>query len=57
MGDLHLRTGFRHSENLIKSLLIYSVSYFSLEGLSPPTLPRDDGTALNFSYAVIIDMC
>ena len=38
-GNLHLRRGTWHSENLIKSLLIYSVSYLNLEGLNPPISP------------------
>jgi len=40
----------------MKSPLIYSVSYFRLEGLSPPMLPRCDGTGLNFPYAIVIEM-
>ena len=36
IGGLNLHKGTWHSENLIKSLLIYSVSYLSLEGLSSP---------------------
>jgi len=39
---------------LLKSPLIYSASYLDLEGLSPPMLPRGDGTGLNLPYAVII---
>jgi len=33
---------------------MYSASYLNLEGLSPPKLPRGDGTGLNLSYAVIV---
>jgi len=31
-----LRSGTSHSQNLIKTLLIYSVSYLNLEGLNSP---------------------
>jgi len=41
---------------LIKSQLIYIVSYLNLEGLSPAMLPCGDGTGLNFPYAVIIEI-
>jgi len=34
IGGLNLRKGTWHFENLVKSLLIYSVSYLNLEGLS-----------------------
>jgi len=54
-GPLHLAGGSWHSENAIKSPLIYSVSYLNLRGLNPPMLSRDDGTGLNFAYAVIIE--
>jgi len=36
IGGLNLRKETLHSENVIKSLLIYSVSYLNLEGLSSP---------------------
>jgi len=39
---------------LLKSPLIYRVSHLNLEGLSPPMLPRGDGTGLNLPYAVIV---
>jgi len=36
IGGWNFRKGTWHSEHLIKSLLIYSVSYLNLEGLSSP---------------------
>ena len=51
---LYICAGSWHSENLLKSPLIYSASYLNLEGLSPPVLPRGDGTGLNLPYADII---
>jgi len=41
---------------MIKSPLMYSVSYLNMEGLSPPMLPRGDGTGWNFPYSVIIEI-
>jgi len=38
------KMGTWHSEILIKSSLIYSISYSNLEELSPPMLPCDNGT-------------
>ena len=37
--DLHLLSWTSHSENLIKSPLIYSVSYLNLAGMRPPQPP------------------
>jgi len=39
---------------LIKSLLIYSVSYLNLEGLTSP-MPTV-ATGLNFAYSVVIEI-
>jgi len=36
IGCLNLRKGTWHIENLVKSLLIYSISYLNLEGQSAP---------------------
>jgi len=51
LGGLHVCAGRLDIENLSKSPLIYSVSYFNLGTLrlcpgrrSPPKLPRGDGT-------------
>jgi len=51
LGGLYLCAGRFDSGNLLKSSLIYSVSYFNLgalglclEGRSPPKHPRGDGT-------------
>jgi len=41
---------------LTKSPLIYRVLHFNVEGLSPTMSPRDDGSSLNFPYAVIIEI-
>jgi len=56
IGGVYSCAGSCHSENLLKSSLNYSASYLSLEGLSPPMLPRGDGTGLNLPYAVIIQI-
>jgi len=42
-GASHLHRWTSHSENFIKSPLLYIVSYFNVEGLSPPMLPVATG--------------
>ena len=55
-GGLNFRKWTWHTENLIKDLLICSVSYLHLERLSPTNAYRGDWTGLNFAYAVIIEI-
>jgi len=43
IGGFTFTQGDWHSENLVKSPLIYSVTYLNLEGLNPPTLPVATG--------------